>query len=162
MKSNSPLLTQTLVQCRTPAYQWKLHSWLNVTQNGVTRDLTASPNNTSNISTANTFSLHPTHHPETPPQPFPHRSESPVSSPKKQNRDWNCPQSTTLFPTLPDSLVESAVLECSLYVNCWHVPKLPRVEQKNCRTLWKVSKAVLCDIDNVCYHRIGYHMRSCE
>ena len=73
-----------------------------VTQNGVTRDSTASPNNTPNISTANTTSPHPTHHPETPPQPFPHRSDSPMSSSKKQFRDWYCPQSPTLFPPLPE------------------------------------------------------------
>ena len=73
-----------------------------VTHNGVTRDSTTSPNNTSNISTANTSSPHPTYHPETPPPQFPHRSESPVSSSKKQNRDWNCPQSPTLFPPLPE------------------------------------------------------------
>ena len=65
-----------------------------VTQNGVTRDSTASPNNTS--------SPHPSHLPETPPPQFPHRSDSPMSSSKKQNRDWNCPQSPTLFPPLPE------------------------------------------------------------
>ena len=77
------------------------------TQNGVTRDLTPSPNNTSNISTADTPSPQPVanHLPETPPQRFSHRSESPMSSSsKKQNRGWNCPQSPTLFPPLPEGL----------------------------------------------------------
>ena len=76
------------------------------TLNGITRDLTPSPNNASNISTADTPSPQPiaNHRPETPPQQFSHRSESPMSSSKKQNRGWNCPQSPTLFPPLPEGL----------------------------------------------------------